>query len=205
MKKRFFNTFLLLLLIFPYVFLKIHGHGFFYRAVELAKVFRRKKSVKQFYHRSNSRCFSKNTEIFFSQRDDIAAQLISLINKEKKSIKIAAFVFTDNNIAKTLLHAIKRGVKVEIIVDKTFLKDHGATINYLKDHGANIIVYNSYGIMHHKIILLESQKKVGFGSYNFSISANKRNRENFTITTYKKVIMAMREEFERLKNVLTFS
>ncbi len=50
---------------------------------------------------------------FFSPDDDVQSLLISLINAETKSIRLAIYMMTDQAIAQALVQAAERGVQVE--------------------------------------------------------------------------------------------
>ena len=56
-------------------------------------------------------------QVFFSPDDAVAEELITLIQKETKSIKAAVYSLMHQGIAKALIDAHKRGVSVEVIVD----------------------------------------------------------------------------------------
>jgi len=114
----------------------------------------------------------------FSPEDNIQQVLIDLIDKEKKCIKIAMYYLIDPKIIQALTTAIEtRNVAVDVIVDPT-CPEKGLESLYPIAH---IYVYDiKNGIMHHKFILFTGLKVLGEGSYNFTYSAQHRNRENFS-------------------------
>ncbi|HJM68376.1 MAG TPA: phospholipase D-like domain-containing protein [Candidatus Babeliales bacterium] len=114
----------------------------------------------------------------FSPEDNIRQVLIDLIGKEKKSIKIAMYYLIDPKILEALEEAIEaRNVSVDIIVDPTCPEKALETLYPV----TNTYIYNiKSGIMHHKFILFTGLKVLGEGSYNFTYSAQHRNRENFS-------------------------
>src|SRR5690606_20777050 len=89
------------------------------------------------------------------------SQIINQINKAKKSILVQAYSFTDQEIAKALANAAKRGVSVKIILDKSNNKNTRSAKDIL-------------------IVILDNMVVVS-GSYNFSQAAFKRNAENLLI------------------------
>lgn len=142
----------------------------------------------------------------FAPRDNIRQVIISLINNEQKQIKIAAYSFTDNFIGTALVQAIKRGVKVEIVVDGSALyNNRSIALNKIHEHIPLMVYHPSNdGLMHDKFILFATahngQPTMITGSYNFTYSAQQKNRENILIVSNSSIIEQYDEEFEVLKN-----
>ena len=61
------------------------------------------------------------TQVYFSPRGGCTEAIISQIDKAKSEILVQAYSFTSAPIAKALLNAHKRGIKVEAILDKSQL------------------------------------------------------------------------------------
>jgi phosphatidylserine/phosphatidylglycerophosphate/cardiolipin synthase-like enzyme len=61
------------------------------------------------------------TQVYFSPKGGCTEALINQIDKAKTEILIQAYSFTSAPIAKALLNAHKRGIKVEAILDKSQL------------------------------------------------------------------------------------
>ena len=120
----------------------------------------------------------------FSPNDNIRNALVDFIGKEKKHIKIAMYYLADTVILKALQEAIqKRNIIVDIIVDPTCPARGIESIH----RDAHVHIYNiKSGIMHHKFILFCGLKVLGEGSYNFTYSAQNKNRENFSFYHGKK-------------------
>jgi phosphatidylserine/phosphatidylglycerophosphate/cardiolipin synthase-like enzyme len=149
-------------------------------------------------------------QAYFSPDDDICAQLISLIEHERKGIKAAVFVFTEPRIAQALLEAHKRGIAVEVITDPGCLKEKSNQIALLCNNGLCVRVYNAgtntvkqASLMHHKFIIFDDNKDgaslLWTGSFNFTKSASRANQENVLVIADKQSIDAFRQQFERLK------
>jgi len=83
----------------------------------------------------------------------------------------------DPQIIKALKEASLRDVKVDIVIDPS------CPVRGIEKLGDDVRVniYDiSSGIMHHKFILFSGLKVLGEGSYNFTFSAQNKNRENFS-------------------------
>src|SRR5207245_4069820 len=57
--------------------------------------------------------------VFFSPKGGIEQQILASIAAAVETIEMAAYVFTNENIAKALIDAIKLGVKVSLVMDKS--------------------------------------------------------------------------------------
>lgn len=129
---------------------------------------------------------------FFSPRDDIRSIIIRCIELETNEIICAAFRLTDQQITQALLDAINRGVKVVFIVDREGISALNSKLLHLIDKGIPIyyfppledissMVHKSFGLMHNKIMSFKSQEMIITGSFNFTKSAQDRNRENIIV------------------------
>ncbi|MBW8308285.1 MAG: phospholipase D family protein [Candidatus Paracaedibacteraceae bacterium] len=103
--------------------------------------------------------------------------LLIALKMTKQSIYLQAYSFTDKDIADALIDAKKRGVDVQIILDKSNKTDKHSKANLLAKNGINVHIDSPPGIAHNKVIILD-QETVVSGSYNFSAAAYSRNAEN---------------------------
>ena len=128
------------------------------------------------------------SELYFLPFEAEAAKkrLLFWIDKSKSSIDIAIYSFTNKTIAKHLKNAAKRGVKIRIVADyKQSTKSRYSQIGYLAKY-KNISIYllkgkyakkgEYYGKMHMKLAIIDNKKLV-FGSANWSYSAFRTNYE----------------------------
>jgi len=86
-------------------------------------------------------------------------------------------MFTSRPIAQALLRAKTNGVNIEILCDKSQLKEQYSVIPMLKKNGIAVYVDKVQGLSHNKILIID-EKIVFTGSYNFTKAANTRNAEN---------------------------
>lgn len=153
-----------------------------------------------------------NYQVLFSPDDNIAGELISLVNAEKKSVKAAVYALMHQGVAKALIDAKERGVNVEVIVDPFSIKKRGVIhkinqahipifvwsppIKYRSKDGKQIKGKKS--LMHDKFCVL-GENRVWTGSFNFTFQATSSNRENVVVLESPKVAAQYLEEFEKLK------
>ena len=148
-------------------------------------------------------------QVYFSPDDQVHKVLEYLINSEKERIRVAVFNFTDGGIAKALHRAKRRGVRVEVIVDRLCTTDRFNKTQELIRSGLDVFVYNQRknhmfpGLMHNKFVVfgknILEKELIWTGSFNFTKSAHVRNQENVVVLDEKAMIRKYRRRFERLK------
>ncbi|MDE2598918.1 MAG: phospholipase D family protein [Rhodocyclaceae bacterium] len=126
-----------------------------------------------------------STEVLFSPWDDVEGGLIAVLGKARHSIHVQAYLLTSRNIAKALLQAHQRGVKVEILADAaTTLKGDNSQVPQLAAAGIPVWLETRYANAHNKVMLIDvagEHPAVLTGSYNYTWSAQARNAENLLI------------------------
>ena len=144
--------------------------------------------------------------VYFSPEDHLADQLIALINSEQKSIKAAVYCLQHRGVAKALIDAQKRGVKIEILVDRFSVKAR-SPMKKLAAAKIPIFVWNPpaeetnkrrKSLMHDKFCVFNNHT-VWTGSFNFTMEADTRNQENALVLQNNDLAARYLKEFERLK------
>lgn len=113
--------------------------------------------------------------------------ILNQLASAKKSIQIQAYSFTDREITKVLVKKKREGVDVQVILDKSNKKDPQGQVNFLKKNNIPVRIDSPPGIAHNKIILIDHETLIT-GSYNFSVSAYKRNAENVLVLKDKDLV-----------------
>ena len=137
---------------------------------------------------------------YFSPRGGCTRAIISEINRAKNHIDVAVFSFTSKPIARALIKAHNRGVRIRVIIDQgtarskncvgPVLEAAGIPVRYKKGNGG--------GLMHHKYAVIDGKTLIT-GSFNWTISAEKRNDENLVVIKGAgEVIEAYERNFEKL-------
>lgn len=142
-------------------------------------------------------------KVLFSPQDDIGTVLISFIEKESRSIKIAMYLFTDKKIAQALLDAAKRGVQIEVITDPCCLQNKFNKILMLSQERIPVWIYQSPdpkgNVMHNKFIVF-GDGYIWTGSFNATQSAQQRNQENVIVLKDEWLMQTYSDQFEKIKN-----
>lgn len=126
-----------------------------------------------------------SVEALFTPWDDVEGAIIRALDAARKSIHVQAYLLTSRPIARALLAAQARGVKVEILADREMVVNgQNSQIPELAAAGIPVWLETRYVIAHNKIMLLDAASEHGVvitGSYNFTWSAQARNAENLLI------------------------
>ncbi len=132
---------------------------------------------------------------YFSPRGGCTDAIVNEIRKARKSIDIAIYSFTSKKIAKALIKAHKRGVKVRVIIDYgngksrycvgPLLEKAGIEVRYKKGSGG--------GLMHDKYAIYDG-RSVSTGSFNWTSNAEKRNDENLVVIENNRELAKVYEE-----------
>lgn len=154
---------------------------------------------------SSNLAFGKS-EVFFAPDDKPTNELIRKINRAKNKIHAAVYMITDKNIAQALINAKnKHGIDVQIVTDLSNLENPYSKIDMLKSGGIDIFTFHSKpsynknhdALMHNKFALLDNN--VWTGSFNWTVSANKKNQENVFVTDDQKIYKRYEKHFDVLK------
>jgi len=124
-------------------------------------------------------------------------KILNLVRNAEKSVKIASFSFTHEELGDELLKADIKGLDVEVLVERRQRNAQGSQYTRLKDFGVNIRVDGNKNNMHHKFIVIDDNIVV-FGSPNFSLSGFNRNDENMLIIYNENLALGFVKEFDRL-------
>ncbi len=68
-----------------------------------------------------------------------------------------AFSFTSAPIAKALVNAHKRGVKVEVILDKSNLTEKYSSADFLSGAGITTLIDSAHAIAHNKVVIIDQE------------------------------------------------
>ena len=114
----------------------------------------------------------------FSPNGKCTEYVSNLILSAKKSVRMLAYSFTSEEISKALVDAGKKGIDVQIVLDRSDLTGKGSKIQYVYDSGVvKVYIDSKHAIAHNKVIIVDSNI-TELGSFNYTESAQKSNAEN---------------------------
>ncbi len=140
----------------------------------------------------------------FSPAGGIERQVVALIGSAITSIEMATFEFTNVYVEKAMLEAVKRGVKVALVLDRTETVGQQARLHdTLEKAGCDVrLISPRKGTMHNKYIIVDG-KTVEWGSYNYTERAENKNFENATFATDGNLAQQYHSDFVSIFNQAT--
>jgi phosphatidylserine/phosphatidylglycerophosphate/cardiolipin synthase-like enzyme len=115
--------------------------------------------------------------VCFTPGENCTGTIVQALGEAKRTIQAQAYSFTSAPIAKALLDAHKRGVKVQVILDKSQRSDKYSSADFLANQGVPVVIDANHAIAHNKVIIIDGEV-VLTGSFNFTKAAQERNAEN---------------------------
>lgn len=123
----------------------------------------------------------------FSPAGKCSSLIIREIQQAKKELLVAVYAFTSDELAAALVQAKKRGLSVQVVIDRDFDAGNGRSkgkfleaqkislrrIAAIKSTAAD----REAGLMHQKFAVLD-RSAILTGSYNWTHSADRLNDEN---------------------------
>ena len=129
---------------------------------------------------------SDNIQLCFTPDEKCTPLILKEIALAKDTIYVQAYGMSSPPIVEALIEAYKRGVKVNVLLDKSNLNDSWSKMQELVDSGIEVNIDKLPGIAHNKVIIIDLQKVIT-GSFNFTRSADARNAENVIVIDDKVI------------------
>lgn len=119
-------------------------------------------------------------QVFFSPKGGCTEAVVNNLNKATNSVLVQAYSFTSAPIAKALVDAEKRGVKVQVILDKSQRTEKYSSADFVQRAGIPTWIDAKHAIAHNKIMVIDG-KTILTGSFNFTKAAEESNAENLLV------------------------
>jgi phosphatidylserine/phosphatidylglycerophosphate/cardiolipin synthase-like enzyme len=126
------------------------------------------------------RSIPQGVQVYFSPHGGATAAVVNALDQATNTVLVQAYSFTSAPIARALVDAQRRGVKVQVILDKSQRTEKYSETDFLKNEGIPTLIDDQHAIAHNKIMILD-----GFivltGSFNFTKAAEENNAENLLV------------------------
>jgi len=129
---------------------------------------------------------SPAVEVYFPPHGGCTDAIIKELNQAKNTVLVQAYSFTSAPLAKALLNVHKRGVKVEVILDKSQRTDQYSSATFFFNAGILVKIDAQHAIAHNKVMVIDGETVIT-GSFNFTKAAEENNAENLLIIHDKKL------------------
>lgn len=116
-------------------------------------------------------------EVRFSPLGGCTAEVVADIAAARKFVHVLAYSFTSKPIADALAAAKRRGVDVQVVLDKGQPSALGNQIATLRAAGVPVWIDHKHAIAHNKVVGVDGVL-VETGSFNFTAAAEASNGEN---------------------------
>ena len=137
----------------------------------------------------------------------IETAIINAISHAQKTLDIALFSFTDDQLGNAVVQAHRRGVSVRVLLAGGQERVLGGEHGKLVEAGVAVAVAQGLGYFHHNFAIIDGQLVIT-GSYDWSDAADQHNYENVVfiscpvLTAAQTVAEQYTSEFERLWRTL---
>ena len=119
-------------------------------------------------------------KVYFSPHGGCSEAVVRAVDGARSQVLVEAYSFTSEPIAMALIEAEKRGVDVEVILDKSQEQARGTEADLISERGIPTYIDSAYRIAHDKVMIIDGTKVVT-GSFNFTKSAEDFNAENLLV------------------------
>lgn len=138
----------------------------------------------------------QDLEVCFSPDEPCDAKLVKFLDSAAKSLDVAIFDLTLDQVAHHLLVASKR-IPVRIVVDRKQAKAPHSLVPMLIKAGASVRLGRQRGIMHNKFMIVDG-RMIETGSFNYTNGAAFKNNENQVYLANPAMVERYRKRFEKL-------
>jgi len=140
---------------------------------------------------------TSRTEAHFSPGDGPLRAIVKLIEEARGSIDVCVFTVTDDRLARALVEAHQRGVRVRVVSDDDKARDLGSDLQRLSDAGLPVRLDRAESHMHHKFAVFDRLRLLT-GSYNWTRSAADVNHENVLVSDDPRLVQPFCRAFDDL-------
>jgi mitochondrial cardiolipin hydrolase len=138
---------------------------------------------------------------YFSPGEACLSAILGQLGRVRSSADICVFTITDDRIARAIVDAQARRVRVRIITDNDKQYDGGSDIERLRGAGIAVKVDETEHHMHHKFAVLDGATLLN-GSYNWTRSAGAFNEENVVVTSEPALVQVFGRHFASMWDAL---
>ena len=107
----------------------------------------------------------------------------------RNTVLVQAYSFTSAPIAQALVDARKRGVDVQVILDKNQRTERYTGATFLAHEGVPVFIDADHKIAHNKVMIIDGQTVIT-GSFNFTKAAESSNAENVLLILHAPELAA---------------
>jgi phosphatidylserine/phosphatidylglycerophosphate/cardiolipin synthase-like enzyme len=119
-------------------------------------------------------------QVYFSPKGGATDAVVNALAQATNNVLVQAYSFTSAPIARALVDAHRRSVKVQVILDHSQRTEKYSEADFLRNNGIPTLIDAKHPIAHNKIIIIDDGIVVT-GSFNFTKAAEEHNAENLLV------------------------
>jgi len=135
-------------------------------------------------------------QVLFSPHGGCTESIVEALSKAKSEVLVQAYSFTSKPIAKALVDAHRRGIHVEIILDKSNRSRNYNAGDFMAHAGIPTYIDSAHVMAHNKIIVIDNEVVIT-GSFNFTRAAEEHNAENLLIIRSRELAKNYSENWQK--------
>ncbi|MDB6171304.1 MAG: phospholipase D/Transphosphatidylase [Chthoniobacteraceae bacterium] len=129
---------------------------------------------------ASTRSVAKSVEAHFSPKGGCTEKIVEELGRAKKTILVQAYSFTSAPIAEALVAAYRRGVSVQVLLDKSQRSEKYSSADFVAHARIPTYIDAKHAIAHNKIMIIDNEVIIT-GSFNFTKAAEASNAENLLV------------------------
>ena len=118
--------------------------------------------------------------VYFSPHGGCTEAVVEALGEAKSTVLVQAYSFTSAPIARALVDSRHRGVRVEVVLDKSQRTEKYSSATFVYNNGIPCFIDSQHAIAHNKIIIIDGRTVIT-GSFNFTKAAEDNNAENMLV------------------------
>ncbi len=122
----------------------------------------------------------QGVQVYFSPLGGATEAVVNALEHATNTVLVQAYSFTSAPIAQALVGAHRRGVRVQVILDRSQRTEKYSEADFLKNNGIPTLIDAQHAIAHNKVMVLDDCV-VLTGSFNFTKAAEEHNAENLLV------------------------
>lgn len=122
----------------------------------------------------------QGVRVYFSPQGGATEAVVNALGQATNAVLVQAYSFTSARIARALVEAHRRGVNVQVILDKSQRTEKYSEADFLIHNDIPTLIDAEHSIAHNKIMVLDGYV-VLTGSFNFTKAAEENNAENLLV------------------------
>ncbi|MCY2927444.1 MAG: phospholipase D family protein [Planctomycetota bacterium] len=138
---------------------------------------------------------AEGIQVYFSPNGGCTDAVAKELDAAKQTVYVQAYSFTSAPIAKALVDAHTRGVKVQVILDKSQRTEKYSSADFVAHAGIPVQIDAAHAIAHNKVMVIDGET-VLTGSFNFTKGAEEKNAENLLVIRSKELAAKYLENWQ---------